>query len=81
MRTINFFNRKGGVGSTLYASHTVFYGHALGRSTLGISLDQNRLFWVLGGRGLRAEPLFAKRAGCATQNSMHRSSAWALHGA
>jgi len=41
MKTINFFNRKGGVGSTLYASHTVFYGHALGRSTLGISLDQN----------------------------------------
>ena len=41
MKTINFFNRKGGVGSSLGASLTVFYGHALGHSTLGISLDQN----------------------------------------
>ena len=41
MKTIAFFNRKGGVGSTIAASHTVFYGHALGLSTLGISLDQN----------------------------------------
>ena len=41
MKTIAFFNRKGGVGSTIFASHTVLYGHALGRSALGISLDQN----------------------------------------
>lgn len=42
MKTIAFFNRKGGVGSTLFASHTAFYGHALGLSTLGVSLDQNK---------------------------------------
>ncbi len=41
MKTICFLNRKGGVGSTLAASHTVFYAKALGLSTLGISLDQN----------------------------------------
>ena len=40
-KTICFLNRKGGVGSTLFASHTVYYAQALGFSTLGISLDQN----------------------------------------
>lgn len=38
------------------------------------------LFRVRGGQGLRAKPLFAKREGCATRNSMHRSSASPLLG-
>ena len=40
-KTICFLNRKGGVGSTLFASHTVYYAHALGFAALGLSLDQN----------------------------------------
>ena len=50
-------------------------------SIAGSFTVEKRLFWVSGGRGLRAEPLFAKRAGCATQNSMHKSSASPLLGA
>ncbi len=39
-----------------------------------------RVFRVRGGQGLRAKTLFAKRALCATRNSMHRSSASPLLG-
>ncbi len=38
-------------------------------------------FRLLGGQDLRAKPLFAKRERCATQNSMHKSSASPLLGA
>ena len=67
MKTIAFYNNKGGIGKTTFSVHVALYA-------------AKRLFRVRGGQGLRAKTLFAKRALCATRDSMHRSSASPLLG-